>query len=181
MPLNYRMPVYKILFFLVCFFLCACGSKTPPGILNKKQMTDVLIDVHITDANLNNVSQQSDSLYKYGMGQYLQVFKAHHTDSAQFKKSFNYYSRNPDQLNEMYDDVLAKLKFKVDSVNKVIEKEAKLKSKIDSINEVKRKKAELKAKADSLLKVKQKKETLKSKADSANKVIQKKANGVPRK
>lgn len=178
MPLNYRMPVYKILFFSVCFFLCACGSKTPPGIIEKKQMVDVLTDVHIVDANLNNISQHNDSLYKYGMGQYLQVFKAHHTDSAQFKKSFAYYSRYPDQLNDMYDEVLSRLKFRVDSVNKVIQEKARLKQKADSVNAVKQK---AKLKADSVNEANKKKAKLKLKADSLNKIIQKKANGVSRK
>ncbi|MBS7562969.1 DUF4296 domain-containing protein [Mucilaginibacter sp. Bleaf8] len=117
------MRIYIILFFLAPVILLSCkGNETPPGILDKEQMAALLVDVHTIDGALATVPQFPDTLYKYGMGKYLNVFKQHHTDSAQFKKSFKYYVNKPDQLDAVYDDVINRLNQKTDSVNKVVSK-----------------------------------------------------------
>ncbi|HEY5326215.1 MAG TPA: DUF4296 domain-containing protein, partial [Mucilaginibacter sp.] len=70
-----------------------------------------------------SLPQSPDSLYKYGLNRYLSVFKKYHTDSAQFKKSLKYYTTQPDELEAMYDQVLANLKQKTDSLNKLQQKQ----------------------------------------------------------
>jgi hypothetical protein len=117
MPLNYRMRIYIILFFLVPL-LFSCKSDTPPGILDQEQMAAVLVAVHLVNGTMASVPQHPDSLYKYGTGKYQLVFKQHHTDSAQFRKSFRYYTSKPDKLDAVYDDVIKLLKAKADSITK---------------------------------------------------------------
>ena len=85
-------------------------------------MVPVLVDLHIVDGGLYNISQAPDSMYKYGMGNYIQVFKKHHTDSLTFRKSFKYYTTNPKLMTEIYDNVVKILQAKSDSVDKVIVK-----------------------------------------------------------
>ena len=120
------MHKYNSLFFSVLVFLSACSSnKTPDGIIEPKQMVNLLTDVHLVDGGMFMVSQTPDTLYKYGTAKYLAVFKAHHTTADQFKKSFRYYSREPAELQKMYDQVMLIFKNKTDSINKV---EAKLNS-----------------------------------------------------
>ncbi|QJD97756.1 DUF4296 domain-containing protein [Mucilaginibacter robiniae] len=116
------MRIYKILFFLVLVFF-SCSSKTPPGILTPEQMTDVLIEVHLIDGQMLVKPQAPDTLYKYGMGQYIMAFKQHHTDSAQFRRSFIYYSRKPDQLSDIYEKVIKNIQSKNDSLTKSISKQ----------------------------------------------------------
>lgn len=117
------MRIYIILFFLAPVIFISCkGKDTPPGILDKEAMAALLVDVHLVDGSLSSVPQFPDTLYKYGMGKYLSVFKLHHTDSTQFKKSFKYYVNKPDQLEAVYDDVINRLKQKTDSLNKSVSK-----------------------------------------------------------
>ncbi|CAN5204757.1 hypothetical protein BH09BAC6_BH09BAC6_19070 [soil metagenome] len=114
------MHKYNSLFFSVLVFLSACNSnKVPDGIISQKQMVNLLADVHLVDGGLFSVSQTPDTLYKYGTAQYEAVFKAHHTTAGEFKKSFRYYSKEPAQLQKMYDEVMLIFKNKTDSINKV--------------------------------------------------------------
>src|SRR5689334_6358126 len=104
MPLNYRMRIYKSLFFLGLLVLTACKSNnTPSDIIPQKTMPAILAEMNIVDGGLYNISQLPDSLYIYGMGHYLAIFKKYHTDTVQFKNSYTYYTKNPEKLNTIYD------------------------------------------------------------------------------
>ena len=114
------MHKYNKLFFSVLIFLAACsGNKVPDGIIAQDEMTNLLTDIHIVDGSMYNVVQVPDSLYKYGKDKYRIVFSKYHTDSVQFKKSFQYYSSHPEKLQAMYDQITINIKQKSDSVNKL--------------------------------------------------------------
>ena len=133
------MLKYNKLFFFVLIFLIACrGNKTPDGIINQEQMTNLLTDIHIVDGGLYSVTQMPDSLYKYGADKYLMVFKKYHTDSIQFKESFKYYTTNPEKLATMYEQIAKNIKQKSDSLNKInLDKIAKdNKRRTDSLNKL---------------------------------------------
>ncbi len=113
------MRNYINLFFLLLIFLSACGKKeAPPGVIKAEDMVGLMIDVHLADGSLYSVQQAPDTVYKYGFNRYLQVFKQHNTDSLQFKKSLKYYSRHPDQMDEIYVQVVQSLQDKLDKLNK---------------------------------------------------------------
>ena len=114
------MHKYNKLFFSVLIFLIACnGNKRPDGVLDQEQMTNLLTDIHVVDGSMYNVLQMPDSLYKYGTDKYLNVFKKYHIDSVQFKKSFKYYTMNPEKLAIMYEQIAKNIKQKSDSLNKI--------------------------------------------------------------
>lgn len=137
------MRFYIILFFCLAAFFISCNTKDeiPADILNLHDMAGVLTDIHIVDGSLYSVPQQPDSMAKHGLGLYIAVFKVHHTDTAQFKKSMRYYSLHPDKLNTIYDDVIKGLTKKVDSLQKSKPKappiDIKAKHKLDSITQAK--------------------------------------------
>ncbi|TWI98067.1 uncharacterized protein DUF4296 [Mucilaginibacter frigoritolerans] len=114
------MRKYITLFFSVTFFLYACkGDKTPAGIIKHDQMVSLLTDVHIIDGSLYSVQQTPDTLYKYGSGKYRALFKRYGIDTAQFRRSMKYYASQPTEMGAMYDQILANLKVKIDSLNKI--------------------------------------------------------------
>jgi hypothetical protein len=113
------MHKYITLFFSVTFFLFSCkGDKTPEGLINHDRMIGLLTEVHLVDGSMYSVSQNPDSLYKYGTDRYLTLFKKFHTDSVQFKKSLQYYATQPAELQTIYEMVQEELKNKTDSLNK---------------------------------------------------------------
>jgi hypothetical protein len=72
---------------------------------------------------LLNMSQEQDTLYKYGTYRYLVLFKKFHTDSAQFRRSYKYYANQPEKLVAIYDQVLKNLQAKSDSITKLLAKQ----------------------------------------------------------
>ena len=124
------MRKYIILFFSVFPFLFACNSGGSSGdVIPEDQMVAVLTAVHLADGRLINISQAPDTLFKYGTARYLAVFKQFHTDSAQFRLSYQYYSKEPDKFADIYDKVLKILQAKSDSLNKAFTKESQARAK----------------------------------------------------
>lgn len=118
------MRKYIILFFSTSIFLMACLNKKPVyPIIDKPHMVSLLTDLLIVDGSMYSVSNVPDSMYKYGNGKYQLLFKKHHTDSAQFNKSFKYYTTNEAELLLIMDKVQDNLKNKGDSINKIQAKE----------------------------------------------------------
>lgn len=125
------MRKYIILFFSVIPFLFGChGSGSSGDVIPEDQMIAVLTAVHMADGRLINISQAPDTLYKYGTARYLAVFKKFHTDSAQFRHSYQYYSTQPDKFTDIYDKVLKSLQAKNDSINKLLTKESLARAKM---------------------------------------------------
>jgi hypothetical protein len=117
------MHKYIILFFSVLLFLASCkGNKAPAGIINHDRMISLLTDIHVADGRLYSTSPTPDSLYKYGMGRYLLIFKNLGTDTAQFKKSLKYYAFHSDEMLAIYDQVMKNLKQKADSLTLLSQK-----------------------------------------------------------
>jgi hypothetical protein len=117
------MHKYITLFFLAAIFLCACGGgKTQSDIIGKQEMTSLITDLIIVDGTMYNTSPAPDSLYKYGTGRYLALFKRYHTDSVQFDRSFKYYMTQPAALQAMCDQAAQNIKDKTDSLNKLVTK-----------------------------------------------------------
>ena len=168
------MRLYKILFFLVSvILLSACKPGRPNGVLSPDQMVPLLVDIHLVDGSIAEVPQIPDSLYKYGMNNYSAVFKAHEVDTAQFRKSFAWYSNQPDEFYEIYDKVTSIIKAKSDSAIKV-------KARIDSLEQVKQNKilaARAKRFADSVKRAdKRKADSIKKNAKADTLVKTKKPN-----
>jgi len=120
------MRKYITLFFLVTVILSSCKDKSANGVIKHDEMVNVLTDMLIVDGSMYNTpSQNPDTLYKYGTGRYLALFKRHHIDSVQFRTSLKYYSNKPLELQAMYDKILDNLKARTDSINKAILKQNK--------------------------------------------------------
>lgn len=110
MLLNYGMRLYKILFFSSLFFLWSCKEKRNEGVISEKEMISLLIDIHLADGHVyNNANTPHDSVTKLAMNMYAAVFRKHQVDSTEFQKSFEFYSREPEKLNKMYDQVVGEL------------------------------------------------------------------------
>ena len=89
-------------------------------------MTNVLTAMHLVDASMMNIDAPSgDSLYKYGTGRYLAMFKRYHSDSVQFRRSMKYYPAHPDIMETMYEQVMKNLQEKQDSINKILQPKTK--------------------------------------------------------
>jgi len=82
----------------------------PDAALNKEKMISVLADIHLAEAKLagmgNNTQAQRDSTAEV---YYATIFKIHKVKAYDFNTSMNAYMQNPKALSEIYEKVLEKL------------------------------------------------------------------------
>ena len=137
-------------------FLIACHHDSKPdNLIEQDQFIPLLVDIHIADGYLSTKPQMPDSLSYYGNGLYDAVFKKHHVDSAQFKKSFQYYSLHLTEMSRIYKAVFEKLSAKNDSVTKHfadLEMEKNRRKADSAAKVIKKDSAKIAAKRDSSIK-----------------------------
>lgn len=109
-----RIMIRKLM--VVCLIsACACSEDKPKDILSDDELTNILIDIYITESKVANYTPRiprdtalvvfdtlrADILQKYDL-----------TDSA-FRHSMRYYFQNPEVLNSVYARVIDSLNLKV--------------------------------------------------------------------
>lgn len=83
----------------------------PSGTLSEEQMTEVLVDIHLTEATLrianDSIARKNDTadLRK----RFAQVFRKHDVTPDEFNASLNYYIEHVEILQNIYNEVIARL------------------------------------------------------------------------
>jgi hypothetical protein len=101
-----------ICFMIVLTALCdSIISSKPSGTLNESEMTDILVDIHLTEATLRI---SNDSLARLNDTtnlriRFAQVFRNHGIKPDDFNKSLNYYLEHIELLDKIYTDVISRL------------------------------------------------------------------------
>ena len=115
--------------FCVFIFLISCKQdETPKGIIEKDKMTGILVDMHISDSYLNQISN-ADTMQMQAKSRYNYIFKKHNIDSLKFSKSLNYYSLKASELDAIYKNVIDSL----DYISNSLKPKIKLKNKSKAI------------------------------------------------
>lgn len=124
---GYILLMKKTGLFLLLSLAFACQqNKAPKGIIEKDKMQNLMLDMQLTDAYLNQVYNQ-DTMKMQAHSRYLYVFKKHKTDSAKYVRSLEYYSKDPKVLSAMYtaiSDSLTRLQTKLQTPPKAKKKKA---------------------------------------------------------
>jgi hypothetical protein len=100
-----------ILVFLLTGFI-SCDKlpiEKPDNLISKKDMIEILVDVHIAEATFNHM--RYDSLIKKSSSAdfYYSVLDKYQVPDSIFEKSFVFYASTPKQFEKMYQDVMNKL------------------------------------------------------------------------
>jgi len=86
-------------------------SSKPSGTLSESKMTEVLVDIHITEATLR---AGNDSLSRLNdtadlRNRFALVFKKHNINPDDFNNSLNYYLEHIEELDKIYVEVINRL------------------------------------------------------------------------
>lgn len=100
---------------MVCFAILSCRTETkiPEGILPEEQMVDILVDIHLLEAKLDNLSIPLDSsqmLYK--ALEYDLLVNKYQIDTVTYKNSFSFYRRNIKEFTGVYQEVQRRMEEK---------------------------------------------------------------------
>ena len=111
----------------VLFFLFACTALAiiscskpkvviPEGVLSEKEMIPVLVDIHIAQAATSLYSPQDSE--RYGMNELLPyILSIHHIEQVKYDSSISFYTRHPEIMQKMYDEVINELSKKQGEVS----------------------------------------------------------------
>ena len=106
--------------FILCFLLmasCKSAPKTPPGILDQNSMINVLIDIHVAEAQANSAGLRSqDSVQVYYKVLEKDVFGKYGIDSTRYYDSYRYYMENIKQMDQIYAAVVDSLSLRENSI-----------------------------------------------------------------
>ena len=87
-------------------------------LIPKRKLVQILTEIHMLDA----VATNPDNHHLFPGGDsvriYNNIFKKYEVTSAEFDSTIAMYSRRPDQFVKIYNDVILKLDYINDTVNK---------------------------------------------------------------
>jgi hypothetical protein len=100
---------YLLPFLLVICVSCDEGEEPPEGIMEREVFKSILVDVHLIEARTGHDVVLDQQALEPLPDQYQQLFSSQGTDREQFRETFQYYSARPEQLKEIYEEVLVEL------------------------------------------------------------------------
>ena len=115
-----RLPYQSILILLLVLTFTACQkNKGIKGdeFIEREVLVDVLVDIHLMDG----VTQDRKFGRKYDVDSldiFTPILEKHQVTKQMFDTTMFVYSRNPELLDKVYNDVLIKLNVMLDENNK---------------------------------------------------------------
>ena len=104
---------------LILFFFLGCNAEhKPPGkyLLTREQFISVLVDVHLVNA-VQTTSEFYELITEYdSIDLHSDIFEKHNIKKAAFDSTFSYYSKKPDYMTGVYNEVIMRLSKLQDSI-----------------------------------------------------------------
>jgi len=137
------MNFLKYISFVLLLVLFSCASdgynKTPENMISEEKFIDLMVEMHLIEANINQRFVKLVDSTDTSFGYYRYLFDKYEVKKVDFDSTFNYYSRNPDKLDMVYDQVQERLKAMADDLQnneeKYMKEEAEINISKDSIAE----------------------------------------------
>jgi hypothetical protein len=89
-------------------YACNTGvmrGKKPKNLISQNQMAEVLADIHIAEASIQLENSEDDSIKQTYVNYYYAVFEKHKINKDAFVQSMDYYYKNPEKLQSIYENV----------------------------------------------------------------------------
>jgi hypothetical protein len=115
-----RLRYPGILFLLLVFTFTACQKKKSISgneFIEREVLVDLLVDIHLMDG----VTQDRKFNRKFEVDSidiFTPILEKHQVTKQMFDTTMFVYSRNPELLDQVYNDVLIKLNVMLDKNNK---------------------------------------------------------------
>jgi len=117
------------LLFLIAFALSAGCSKKKRIIGNEyipqEVLVDVLVDIHLIDGITSDRKYYRKYTFNDSIVLLEPIFEKHNVSRAEFDSTMMEYSRHPELLDKVYDEVIMKLNLMLDELDKKQEEEKK--------------------------------------------------------
>lgn len=84
------------------FLTVACGEKRPADVLSKGEMVEILEEVYVAEARLNQLALPRDSAKLLASVMSHRIYSAAGVTDSAFQRSLDYYMARPAELEEIY-------------------------------------------------------------------------------
>ena len=100
---------YCLIIIMVILAFSCSNNKVPKGILTEKQITPIILDLHLAEAIFSQRYTMENKRENFQEDLYLSVLKKYKLDQKSFEASVLYYGKHPDKYKPIYDEVLNRL------------------------------------------------------------------------
>ncbi len=115
---NFKAVRYRILPLLIFFISCKEQPRTPPGILSKEEMVNVLSEVYITEEKISRLSLEFDSAQEVFYLMRDDIARKTGIPDSTFQRSLRYYGDRPVQIQEIYAALIDSLQLREQRMNR---------------------------------------------------------------
>lgn len=101
--------VYKYATIALVITTIACSNNNnlkPNPFFDRKKMGNIMTDIQIAEAGVNQQGFATDSLNKVMNWHYNFIYKKYNITEKDFKNNYDYYLQEPADLDSVYVDVL---------------------------------------------------------------------------
>ncbi|MGK7388917.1 MAG: DUF4296 domain-containing protein [Candidatus Cyclobacteriaceae bacterium M2_1C_046] len=107
--------ILTVLCLAIVVSACSGGNNTPEKVLSKDEMTNILLDVYITEAKVANYTPRlpRDSAKIVFEVLKQDILEEYDVSDSVFRQNVQYYFRQPEVMDEIYSRVLDSLNLKV--------------------------------------------------------------------
>lgn len=103
---------------LVLLLGCVGEPEKPDDLIEKQEMVDLLIQVHLLEAKINKVPKRAGDSSQLVFDHYQALlFEDLGIDSARYRSSMTYYLDNPKELTSVYQAVVDSLALRAKNRN----------------------------------------------------------------
>ena len=97
---------------------CVGEPEKPLGLIEKPEMVDLLIQVHLLEGKINKVPKRAGDSAQFVFNRYQNfLLEDMNIDSARYAVSMNYYLENPKELTSIYQAVVDSLALRAKNRN----------------------------------------------------------------
>ena len=110
-----------LLFIIILFSLCDCkriNDVPPADLIPQEEMIQILADVHVADALVEQKFGQQTPNLPLTNALYTRIYQNHHITATQYKSSYKYYEAHPQQMDNIYTQVITELSKRAAILNK---------------------------------------------------------------
>jgi hypothetical protein len=90
--------IFFLLFMLISVLIVSCSHSD----VDRKKFIDAYIDLRVNEDTMRLGSKSIEDVKK-------EILKKHGLTEKQYEETFNYFSDNPGQWNQMYDEIIARV------------------------------------------------------------------------
>ena len=98
-----------VILLVVILVSCDSGNKTPDYVIPYDDMVNIIIDIHLTDGLLTQNNVRRNLAKKDSLNYYDAILNNFGYTRADFDTSVHFYSKNIDEYDKIYEEVLNRL------------------------------------------------------------------------